>query len=128
MELNTDIAKAKIYSERNDFIIGLHIVLPVKSKLKQFMIPDDIKEILKNAQNVITIELLAAAQGVDFRDPSKLGKGTKVAYDQVRSVVEKWVDDREMYKDMNLVYNLVQGHDIINAVEATVGNLSIQKQ
>jgi histidine ammonia-lyase len=85
------------------------------------------REILKNAQNVISIELLAGAQGVDFRDPSKLGKGTKVAYDQVRSVVSKWVDDREMYKDMDLVYNLVQGHDIIKAVESTVGELSTQK-
>ncbi len=85
------------------------------------------REILKNVQNVIAVELLAGAQGVDFRDPSKLGVGTKIAYDQVRSVVTKWVDDREMYKDMNLVYNLVQGHDIINAVEETVGSLSIKK-
>ncbi|MBN2795358.1 MAG: histidine ammonia-lyase [Clostridia bacterium] len=85
------------------------------------------REILKNAQNVIAIELLAAAQGVDFKSPEKLGLGTKIAYDKVRSVVEKWVDDREMYKDMNLVYNLVQGHDITKAVEEAVGELSIQK-
>ena len=85
------------------------------------------REILFNVENVITIELLAAAQGVDFRDPSKLGKGSKVAYDKVRSVVTKWVDDREMYKDMNLVYTLVKSHDIIDAVEKTVGDLLIQK-
>lgn len=85
------------------------------------------RDILENAQNVIAIELLAAAQGVDFKDPSKLGHGTKVAYDQVRSVVPKWIDDREMYKDMNLVYNLVQGHDIVRAVEEAVGDLSTQK-
>lgn len=85
------------------------------------------REILKNAQNVIAIELLAAAQGVDFKDPAKLGKGSRIAYDQVRAVVPKWVDDREMYKDMDLVYNLVQGHDIIKAVEETVGTLSTQK-
>ncbi len=85
------------------------------------------REILKNAQNVITIELLAGAQGVDFRDASKLGKGTRIAYDQVRSVVPKWIDDREMYKDMELVYNLVQGHDIVKAVESSIGQLSLQK-
>ena len=50
-----------------------------------------------------------------------------MAYDQVRSVVTKWVDDREMYKDMDLVYNLVQGHDIIKAVESVVGDLATQK-
>lgn len=84
------------------------------------------REILKNVQHVISIELLAAAQGVDFRDPSMLGNGTKIAYDKVREVVTKWVDDREMYKDIDLVYNLVQGHDIVNAVESVVGNLPLK--
>lgn len=84
------------------------------------------REILNNAQHVIAIELLTAAQGVDFGTPSKLGKGTRIAYDQVRSLVPKLVDDREMYKDMDLVYNLVQGHDIVKAVENTVGDLLLQ--
>lgn len=86
------------------------------------------REILKNVQNVIAIELLAGAQGVDFKEPSKLGKGTRIAYDQVRSVVPYWDDDREMYKDINLVYNLILGHDITKAVEASVGVLEMQKK
>lgn len=86
------------------------------------------KEILKNAQNVIAIELLAGAQGVDFKDPSKLGAGTRIAYDLVRNSVPHLEDDREMYKDMNLVYNLILGHDITKAVEAKVGLLDMQKK
>ena len=86
------------------------------------------KEILKNAQNVIAIELLAGAQGVDFKDPSKLGVGTRIAYDLVRNLVPHLDDDREMYKDMNLVYNLILGHDITKAVEAKVGLLEMQKK
>lgn len=86
------------------------------------------REILKNAQNVIAIELLAGAQGVDFKDPSKLGVGTRIAYDLVRNLVPHLDDDREMYKDMNLVYNLILGHDITKAVEAKVGLLEMQKK
>jgi histidine ammonia-lyase len=86
------------------------------------------KEILKNAQNVIAIELLAGSQGVDFKDSSKLGKGTQVAYDSIREIVPHWGDDREMYKDMNLVYNLVQGHKITHRVESLLGSLEMQKK
>jgi len=86
------------------------------------------REILKNAQNVIAIELLAGAQGVDFKEPSKLGKGTKIAYDQVRNLVPYWGDDREMYKDMHMVYNLICEHGITKAVEASVGPLEMQKK
>ena len=86
------------------------------------------KEILKNAQNVIAIELLAGCQAVEFKDSSKLGKGTQVAYDCVREIVPHWGDDREMYKDMNLVYNLVQGHEITQKVERLLGSLEIQKK
>ena len=86
------------------------------------------KDILKNAQNVIAIELLAGSQAVEFKDASKLGKGTQVAYDCIREIVPHWGDDREMYKDMNLVYNLVQGHEITQKVERLLGPLEMQKK
>ncbi len=86
------------------------------------------REILKNAQNVIAIELLASAQGVDFKDPSKLGKGTKVAYAEVRNLVDKWVDDRQMYPDINKIYDLVKSEKLLNEVEKSMGELEIQKR
>jgi histidine ammonia-lyase len=44
-------------------------------------------EILHNVEYIVAIELLCATQGVDFRGPGKLGKGTKVAYSLVRKRV-----------------------------------------
>ena len=81
------------------------------------------REILWNVMNVLSIELMTAAQGCEFGDPSKLGKGTAVAYKKVREVVAKWEDDRVMYKDMNSVFELVSNHDIIEAVENEIGQL-----
>lgn len=80
-------------------------------------------EILENVMNVIAIEILAACQAIDFKDPTLLGKGTKAAYQVVREKVEKLTDDRVMYKDINAVYDLVKSHAIIDAVEEAIGQL-----
>lgn len=81
------------------------------------------RDILENAANVVAIELLSATQGIDFKEPEKLGKGTKAAYDHVRKEVEKLVDDRPMYIDINKVAELVKSHTIVQAVEAAIGKL-----
>lgn len=43
-------------------MIGLQVVLPVKRKLKKFMMPEDIKDILKNADQEITLSLDVGAK------------------------------------------------------------------
>jgi histidine ammonia-lyase len=59
--------------------------------------------ILKNSENVLAVEFLAAAQAIDFRDPGKLGKGTKKAYQFIRSLVPKVIQDREMASDISRI-------------------------
>lgn len=83
------------------------------------------KEILFNAQNVIAIELLAAAQAIDLSENKALGKGTKPAYDAVRAVVSKIEDDRVMYLDFNKIYDIIKSNEILEAVEKQVGALDI---
>lgn len=78
------------------------------------------RDIYNNVSNVIAIEILSAAQGIEFKNPEKLGKGTKIAYELVRTQVEKLVDDRPMYTDINKVAELVRSHAIVKAVEETV--------
>lgn len=82
------------------------------------------RDILENAMNVLAIEILSATQGIDFRDPAKLGKGTSVAYKLVREHVTTLVDDRPMYIDINKVADLVRSHVIVNAVETAIGELN----
>lgn len=83
------------------------------------------RDIYDNVSNVIAIEILSAAQGIDFKDPSRLGKGTKAAYDIVRAEVTKLVDDRPMYVDINKVASLVRSHAIVKAVEEAVGTITL---
>ncbi len=81
------------------------------------------REILDNVRNVLAIELLSGAQGVDFKEPDKLGVGTKEAYKLIRSRVTRLVEDRVMYVDINAVYDLVKDHSIVEAVEKATGSL-----
>lgn len=84
------------------------------------------RDICYNASRVIAIELIAAAQAIDFeKENKKLGKGTKVAYDKIREVVETWVDDRVMYKDINKSAARIDDNSIVEAVEAVIGKLRL---
>ncbi|MGE5541657.1 MAG: histidine ammonia-lyase, partial [Bacillota bacterium] len=57
------------------------------------------REIAWNTSSVIAMELLTAAQAVDFRDPDMLGDGTRAAYDLVRSLVSRIEVDRPLAPD-----------------------------
>ncbi len=81
------------------------------------------KEILFNAQNVIAIELLCAAQAIDFNDASKLGKGTAIAYKCIREVVDKIEEDRVMNVDFNKIYDIIKSNVILSRVEEVLGTL-----
>lgn len=84
------------------------------------------RDILENTMNVLAMELLASTQAIDFKDPEKLGAGTKTAYDLIRKDISKLVEDRPMYVDINKLYDLVKNHNIVEAVESKIGSLEVQ--
>jgi len=65
-------------------------------------------EILKNTEYIVAIELLSAAQGIEFRGTNKLGKGTKAAYNLIRKQVPPLKEDRVVYKDIEAIRTLIQ--------------------
>jgi histidine ammonia-lyase len=82
------------------------------------------RDIYYNASRVIAIELISAAQAIDFElDNPKLGEGTKVAYEKIREVVATWEDDRVMYRDINKAAELIDANVIVEAVEEAIGEL-----
>jgi histidine ammonia-lyase len=81
------------------------------------------RDILKNAQVVVAIEMLTAAQAFDFRAPKKPGKGTAIAHEVIRKHVTHMVDDRVLYPDIEAVTNLVRDNTILDAVETKLGPL-----
>ncbi len=80
------------------------------------------KQILENANGILGIEFIAAAQALDFRD-FKPGKGTQAAHAAVRNVVEHLDEDRPLYPDHNNMMEAVKNWDILNHVEAEIGEL-----
>ena len=77
-------------------------------------------QILKNVQSVIAIELLTAAQGVEFWKPLKCGEGTDAAYQTIRKVVPPLTKDRILYKDICKVSKLVLTGEVLRAVEKAI--------
>ena len=72
---------------------------------------------------MLAVELLCAAQAADFKGADKLGKGTRAAYDLVRSEVTFMDQDRAIYLDMNKVAQQIREGKYVQAVEAAVGAL-----
>lgn len=80
--------------------------------------------IIENAQNVIAIELLCAAQALDLFTNLKPGRGTKAAYDIIRQTIAHLESDRILAADISCMRGLMREGDILEAVEATVGHLN----
>jgi len=79
-------------------------------------------QILDNAYAIIGIELMAAAQALDFRD-YKFGKGVKKAKEVIRKHIDFLDEDRPLYPDHTKMKELVKSCEILHEVEKTVGKL-----
>jgi len=79
-------------------------------------------QILDNADGVLGIEFMAAAQALDFRDFTP-GKGVQTAKSVIRKYVEHLDEDRPLYPDHTRMKELVHSCEILEAVEKTVGSL-----
>jgi len=80
--------------------------------------------ILENAEQVLAIELLCAAQGIDLRSPLQPGKGTMAAYRAVRQQIKRLDRDRIMAPDLERAARLVREGKVLGAVEKVTGQLS----
>jgi histidine ammonia-lyase len=81
-------------------------------------------QILEVAQGVLGIELMAAAQALDFRDYQP-GRGTAAAKAAVRRRVEHLDEDRPLFPDHNLMLECVRNLEPLRAVEEAIGALAV---
>jgi histidine ammonia-lyase len=79
-------------------------------------------QILDNAYGILGIELMAAAQALDFRE-YKFGKGVTKAKEIIRKHVEFLDVDRPLYLDHTKMKELVKSCEILKEVEKTIGTL-----
>lgn len=78
------------------------------------------RDIIRNVERVLSTEILAACQAIDFRSDYTLGKGSAIAYKKVRDVVNFIENDVVMYKEIDKVTDLVQSGKLAEAVEETI--------
>jgi histidine ammonia-lyase len=76
------------------------------------------------ARQVVAIELLLAAQALDFRAPLTPGRGTAAARDAVRRRIAPLRADRYLKGDLDLALTLVQDGSVLAAAESAVGALA----
>jgi len=81
------------------------------------------RQILDTACGVLGIELMAAAQGLDFRQFTP-GRGTLAAKAAVRRRVDHLDVDRPLYPDHNAMADAVARLEILEAVENEIGTLA----
>ncbi len=73
--------------------------------------------IMHNLENVLSIELLTAAQALEFLKPLKPGIGTTAAYNEIRKVIKPLNGDRLLHSDIKKIAELVKQDIILNQVE-----------
>jgi histidine ammonia-lyase len=67
-----------------------------------------LRTIVENAEHVLAIELLAAAEGIEFRRPLKGGAGVEQAFERVRSISLAVDADRSMAPDISRVATAIR--------------------
>lgn len=65
------------------------------------------RRVLKNLENILAIELMCGAQGIDFRAPLTPGRGVRAAHARVRELVTPLGKDRVLSHDIAALMNAV---------------------
>jgi histidine ammonia-lyase len=81
-------------------------------------------QVLANSERALAIELLAAAQAVEFLAPLEPGSGGRAVHDAVRERSARLKDDRSLAPDIELVAAAIRDGSIVDAVEHEVGALA----
>jgi histidine ammonia-lyase len=79
------------------------------------------REVVRNAEHVLAIELLCAAQALDLFTNMKPGEGTLAGYRVIREAVPHLDKDRVLSPDIESVVGLIRNGLLLDAVEKTVG-------
>jgi histidine ammonia-lyase len=82
------------------------------------------REVVSNAEVVIALEALVAAQALDLRAPLESGAATGAARDAIRARVAFLDADRELGGDISAVEHLVRAGVLLEAAETRIGPLA----
>jgi histidine ammonia-lyase len=78
-----------------------HVSMGMTSALK-------LRQIVENAEHILAIELISAAQGLDYRQPLKAAREVEQARAAVRIVVPRLAEDRVLSGDIEQLANRIR--------------------
>jgi len=82
------------------------------------------REVVKNAEHVLAIELLCGAQAMDLFTNMKPGEGTLAAYRLIREKVPRLERDRVLADDIGEITRLLRSGDLLECVERVIGKFN----
>jgi histidine ammonia-lyase len=81
------------------------------------------RDITRNVEHILAMELLCATQGLEFLLPLQPGIGIKEAYRVVREKVSPIKGDRRFSEDIKKIQLLIESGELLNQVEKVAGRL-----
>jgi len=81
-------------------------------------------EVVDNVEHVLAVELLAAAQALEFLKPLRPAKALVPVLDKVRAHVAPWDRDRMMAPDIRKARELIRTGAVVTAAESVAGPLN----
>ena len=79
--------------------------------------------IVRNAENVLAMELFCAAQALDFLKPLKPAAGVASALATIRKKISYAKEDRAFYEDLNVMRELIRSGELLQSVTEVSGDL-----
>ena len=73
-------------------------------------------EVVQNVEHVLAIELLTAAQALDYRLPLRPGRGVDVAHQHVREAIPHREEDHVFDDDMARCRRFIRGSELLDVV------------
>ena len=82
-----------------------------------------LQPMLRNTAHIVGIELLAAAQGIEFLRPLQSSAPLESVLRLIRIVSPAMMEDRSLARDMQAMHHLVAAGDIASALDAQIPDL-----
>jgi histidine ammonia-lyase len=81
------------------------------------------RQAVTNATRILACELLCAAQGLEFHQGLRPGRGVEAAYRHIREHVRPLGRDRTLHRDLEAVERLIRSGSLLMAIEDVCGKL-----
>jgi histidine ammonia-lyase len=81
-------------------------------------------QVFENVEHVLAIELLTAAQALDYRLPLRPGRGVEIAHQFVRSQIPHREADQVFYHDLGKAIDCLRSPSVLEALRQELGPLA----